>query len=55
MTPTHQIDIEEAIAAETPKVRTFLDGKVTLHCGDCMDVLAAIPECSIDSVVTDPP
>jgi DNA modification methylase len=33
----------------------FLDGKVTLHCGDCLDVLAAMPENSVDSVVTDPP
>jgi site-specific DNA-methyltransferase (adenine-specific) len=35
--------------------RTFLDGKVTLHGGDCRDILKAIPDASIDSVVTDPP
>jgi site-specific DNA-methyltransferase (adenine-specific) len=34
---------------------TFLDGRVTLHSGDCLDVLARLDECSIDSVVTDPP
>lgn len=34
---------------------TFLDGRVTLHPGDCLDVLARLPECSIDSCVTDPP
>jgi site-specific DNA-methyltransferase (adenine-specific) len=33
----------------------FLDGKVRLHCGDCLDVLAAMPENSVDSVVCDPP
>ena len=33
----------------------FLNGRVTLHCGDCLDVLATLPECSVDSVVTDPP
>lgn len=34
---------------------TFLDGRVTLHPGDCLDVLARLPKCSIDSCVTDPP
>jgi site-specific DNA-methyltransferase (adenine-specific) len=33
----------------------FLDGRVALHCGDCLDVLAALPENSVDSVITDPP
>jgi DNA modification methylase len=35
--------------------KTFHDGKVTLHAGDCLDVLKAMPENSIDAVVTDPP
>lgn len=34
---------------------TFLDGRVTLHAGDCLDVLDALPEASVDAVVTDPP
>lgn len=34
---------------------SFLDGRVTLHAGDCLDVLATMPENSVDSVVTDPP
>jgi site-specific DNA-methyltransferase (adenine-specific) len=34
---------------------TFLNGRVTLHCGDSRDVLKTIPDCSIDSIVTDPP
>jgi len=33
----------------------FLDGKVTLHCGDCLDVLDGMDENSVDSVVCDPP
>ena len=33
----------------------FHDGRVTLHAGDCLDVLAALPEASVDSIVTDPP
>ena len=34
---------------------TFLDGRVTLFAGDCLQVLAGLPENSVDSVVTDPP
>lgn len=35
--------------------QSFLDGRVLLHCGDCLDVLAALPENSVDSIITDPP
>ena len=35
--------------------REFLDGKVTLHGGDCRDVLATLPESSVDAIVCDPP
>ncbi len=34
---------------------TFLDGRVTLHAGDNLPVLKSLADCSIDSVVTDPP
>ncbi|MFG1388833.1 DNA-methyltransferase [Xanthobacter versatilis] len=34
---------------------TFLEGSVTLHCGDSRDVLRTLPEASIHSVVCDPP
>lgn len=33
----------------------FLGGKITLHSGDCLEVLASMPENSIDSAVMDPP
>ena len=33
----------------------FDDGRVRVYHGDCLDVLASLPECSIDAVVTDPP
>lgn len=33
----------------------FLDGKVVMYPGDCLDVLARLPENSVDSVVCDPP
>lgn len=36
-------------------VETFLNGRVTLFCGDSRDVLKSIPDSSIDSVVCDPP
>lgn len=32
---------------------TFLDGKVTLHCGDNRDVLRSMPDNCIDSIVRD--
>jgi DNA modification methylase len=36
-------------------MKSFHDGKVTLHAGDCLEVFKAMPENSIDAVVTDPP
>lgn len=33
----------------------YADDAVTLHHGDCLDVLAELPDASVDSVVTDPP
>lgn len=33
----------------------FLDGRVTLFAGDCRDTIRALADCSVDSVVTDPP
>ena len=31
------------------------DDSVTLHCGDCLDVLTAVPENTVDLIVTSPP
>ena len=28
---------------------------VTLHLGDCLDILKTLPDGSVDAVVTDPP
>jgi len=33
----------------------YEDGQTQLHHGDCREVLASLPDCSVDSVVTDPP
>jgi hypothetical protein len=32
-----------------------MGGRVVLYAGDCLDLLAALPEASVDAVVTDPP
>lgn len=39
--------------AEAPVV--LAGGRVTLYRGDCLDVLRALPDGSVDAVVTDPP
>ena len=33
----------------------YTDASITLHHGDCLDVLRDLPDCSVDAVVTDPP
>ncbi len=33
----------------------FLDGGVTLYCGDCREILPTLRDSSIDSIITDPP
>jgi site-specific DNA-methyltransferase (adenine-specific) len=33
----------------------YQDGSVTLHRGDCLDVLRELPDNSVDAVITDPP
>jgi len=33
----------------------YQDDLVTLYHGDCREVLAGLPDCSVDSIVTDPP
>ncbi len=34
---------------------SLLTDQAVLHVGDCLDVLRTMPDCSVDSVVTDPP
>jgi site-specific DNA-methyltransferase (adenine-specific) len=33
----------------------YTDGQVTVHHGDCLNVLPTLPDASVDAVVTDPP
>lgn len=33
----------------------YIDDNVTVHLGDCLDVLRTLPDNSVDAVVTDPP
>lgn len=39
----------------SPTGDAFLAGRVTLHAGDCLDVLRSMSDGCVDSVVTDPP
>jgi DNA modification methylase len=39
----------------TPAGPYYVDESVTLHHGDCLDVLRGLPDNSVDAVVTDPP
>jgi site-specific DNA-methyltransferase (adenine-specific) len=41
--------------AVAPLPEVFLDGRVTLHRGDCLEIMRKLPEDSIDAVVCDPP
>ncbi|TPJ86936.1 MULTISPECIES: site-specific DNA-methyltransferase [unclassified Mesorhizobium] len=43
------------MTTELAPTQVFLDGKVELRPGDCRDVIKAMPDNSIDSVVCDPP
>jgi DNA modification methylase len=36
-------------------IEHLVEGKVTLHAGDCLDVLPTVPDNSVDACVTDPP
>ena len=40
---------------DRPTVSVYEGHGVTLHHGDCLDVLRTLPDASVDSVVTDPP
>tara|TARA_R110000868_G_scaffold4998_5_gene30973 strand:- start:2090 stop:2212 length:123 start_codon:yes stop_codon:yes gene_type:complete len=34
-------------------VKSFFDGRVVLHAGDCREVLASLPDASVDAIVTE--
>lgn len=40
---------------ELTEPQSFHDGRITLHSGDCRDVVKALPDASIDAIVCDPP
>lgn len=39
----------------THEIRSILDGRCTIHVGDCIEVMRSMPANSIDCVVTSPP
>jgi DNA modification methylase len=49
------MDIGRRAVGESTVVKDFLDGRVTLHAGDCLEVMAHLSAGSIDSCVCDPP
>jgi len=55
--PVLVIEVEEALVevVVAPTEPYYADDQVTLWHGDCLDVLRAMPDASVDSVVTDPP
>jgi DNA modification methylase len=52
LSPGH---IFAGLPARAAGAEQFLNGRIVLHCGDCIDVMATLPENSVDSVVCDPP
>lgn len=46
---------ESKQAAEIARVPYYSDDAVTVYLGDCIDVMAELPEHSVDVVLTDPP
>jgi site-specific DNA-methyltransferase (adenine-specific) len=46
---------EPAAEIPTRKTPVYEDDRVTLHHGDCLDVMRTLPDASVDAVVTDPP
>ena len=51
----HDDEIPEAPPAITQPGDVIQMGRHTLHCGDCIEVMRALPDDSIDAIVTDPP
>jgi DNA modification methylase len=45
----------DGITVDGEMSESFLNGRVQLYRGDCLEVLPTLEECSIDSCVTDPP
>ena len=50
-----QANAREAAAVTAVPYWASDDGDVTLHLGDCLDVLRDLPADSVDAIVTDPP
>ena len=53
--PALDDELPEAPPAITQPGEVITIGRHTLHCGDCIEVMRAMPDNSIDAIVTDPP
>lgn len=48
-------DLDDTKPPETQPGQKISIGRHELHCDDCLDVMRALPDASIDAIVTDPP
>jgi site-specific DNA-methyltransferase (adenine-specific) len=54
-TPEGADELPSEVEALTKAGDVVQVGRHTLHCGDCIEVMRGLPDCSVDAIVTDPP
>ena len=54
-TPEGADELPTEVEALTKAGDVVQVGRHTLHCGDCIEVMRGLPDCSVDAIVTDPP
>ena len=54
-TPEGADDLPTEVEALTQAGDVVQVGRHTLHCADCLEMMEALPDCSVDAIVTDPP
>jgi len=54
-TPEGADDLPDQVEALTKAGDVVQIGRHTLHCGDCIEVMRGLPDCSVDAIVSDPP
>jgi DNA modification methylase len=53
--PSADDELPEEVEATTKTGDVIQVGRHVLHCGDCIEVMKGMDDCSVDSIVTDPP
>ena len=54
-TPEGADELPSEVEALTKAGDVVQVGRHTLHCGDCIEVMKGLPDCSVDAIVSDPP